>query len=348
MSSTTFEPALLPDVIKEQTCRELLAEFGVDRISHNPGKGELTCRCPLPWHEDRHPSASLNYKKMVFSCFSCGSSGGLIWFISSCRRTTGKQARDWLENRSGTGSDSQIGQFLELLDAIYAEKGSDRTPIPVFSPEVLKPWRYVHRYMTDFRHVPRQNVIDLQIGWDPDTDRIVFPHFWRGKLVGWQSRRIHKDGSPKYLSTGDFPKKETIYNHQPGRELCVVVESPASVARHTHHLPIEGTFGAEVTDRQVKLLARHKKIVLFMDNDKAGWNAVEGTFEDPIGKRPPEKKAAGMGERLERYTDVWVVENPWKADAGDMDDETVEALVDLAVPYALWRRPDPSTLLRWG
>ncbi len=105
----------------------------------------------------------------------------------------------------------------------------------------------------------------------------------KGKLVGWQSRRLDSsDGTPKWLSTPEFPKDSTLFNYD---EVCkadpnfvVVCESPMSTLRHQHHLPIVATFGAEVTDRQVRLMAEFDRVVLWMDPDNAGWRApVVGT-----------------------------------------------------------------------
>jgi hypothetical protein len=119
-----------------------------------------------------------------------------------------------------------------------------------------------------------------------------------------------------------------------------------SVLKHCHHLPIEGTFGASVTDRQIRLLARHERVILFMDNDKAGWRAVEGYIEGEGRKQ--KVISIGMVERLQPYCEVLVVQNPYAADPGDMDDETVYELARSAVPYAVWQCPEPEELLEWN
>ena len=346
MSTPTFAPATLPDSVKESMCRGLLEEFGATITSVREPDGELIHRCALPWHEERRPSASLNYKKLTYRCLSCDSKGGLLWFIAACRDVPGPEAKKWLEGQTGLGVEFDLGALLNLIDAIdKAPTAQVRPPMPKFSPLVLKPWKVIHEYLTEDRGVPEQNIVDLSVGYAERykvsdmqrSQRIVIPHFWRGDLVGWQSRRIYKDGTPKYLSTSDFPRDRTLYNHQPNREMAVVVESPMSVLRHYHHIPFEATFGAAVTDQQVKLLARHRRVVIWMDNDPAGWRATEGAWEE-FGRRR-KKVSAGLIERLAPYTDVRVVNNPWAADPGDMDDQTVEELVATAVPYPLWRRP---------
>lgn len=354
-SQEVFEPLTLPDDVKEDLCRSLLAEFGVTRILHNPTKGELTHQCVMPEHDDRNPSAGLNYRTLTYKCFSCQASGGLLWLIRTVRGggTTTAGAREWLIGSLGLdGEDTEA--ILRLIDSIVAADGTARVraPIPSFSPRILDPWAFIHPWLTDpidwddpamgGRGVPEQNVLDLRVGYaeqypldDKGTtsERIVVPHFWKGKLVGWQSRKIFEDGSPKWLSTPDFPKDETLYRPPEG-DLAVVVESPMTVLRHAHHLPLTATFGANVTDRQVRLLSGYDKVVLWMDPDKAGWRAMEG-YTDEGGEHHP-----GLIDRLTPYTDVWAVDSDLANDGADLDDETAAEAVRDAVPAAVWERPE--------
>lgn len=347
---SVFTQANLPDNVKESLCRELLAEFGATNITSN-NRGELHHCCVMPWHDERHPSASLNYLKLTYNCFSCSSSGGLLWLIATCRNIPSGAAREWVDNQTGLGDESDLGSLLDLIEAIYRPSVRDSVPIPQMSTRVLDPWLVVHPYLTEIRGVPLKNILQLKVGYSANYqvsetqtgERIIIPHFWKGKLVGWQSRRIWDDGTPKYLSTGDFPRDRTIYNYDPDREFVVVVESPSSVLRHVHHQPMEGTFGSEVTDKQVRLLAHHRRVVLFPDPDPAGWRSVLGHTVKQKGSKPI--KVPGIIERLEPYTDVWVVDNPYAADAGDMDDSTVDKLVENAVPACVWHRPEQ--LLEW-
>ena len=341
-----FEAGMLPDSEKERLCRMLLEEFGATHIRPG-GDGELVHGCLLPFgnhkDQDRNPTASLNWKKLVYSCLGCGAGGGLIWFIGLCRDESGEQARQWLEEQTGTGADEQsLASLLAFFDAVYDKSRRDTsTPIPRMNDRVLEPWLCIHPYLTEDRGVPEDNVIEAKVGYGVlrirvgedrfvDSHRIVIPHFWKGDLVGWQSRRLIKaDGTAKYLSTPDFPKDQTVYRYDEKADVAIVVESPMSVLAKLHLGHIEATFGASVTDRQVQLLSMHRKVVLFMDNDEAGWNATRR-----------------LGEALEAYSAVWVVENPFAADPADMDDDTYTSLVEEAVPYAVWTRPE--TLEEWA
>lgn len=354
-----FEQGLLPDTEKERLCRSLLAEFGVTSV-RTGGDGELIHSCVLPngghRNGDRNASASLNYKKLTYNCLGCGSSGGLLWFIATCRGDDTDEARRWLEDQTGTGAEEQsLSSLLEFFDAVYAGPQKQvATPIPKMSPTVLAPWRMIHPYLTDpledgGRAISEASVIRYQVGFAPeyrivvherdalgnDTKRevigprIVIPHFWKGNLVGWQTRRLTSDGTPKYQSSPDFPKDSTIFDYDPTRREAVVVESPMSRLCRADDVPnMEATFGAKVTDRQCSLLSIHARVVLWMDNDKAGWTAT-----------------ARLGDYLEGYSDVWVVDSPWTQDAGDLPSEEVLRLLADPTPYALWK--PPTHLLCW-
>ena len=358
-STVAFEAGMLPDEEKERLCRALLAEFGVTSVDVRPN-GEMIHSCCLPngahRNGDANPSASLNYKKLVYSCFSCGSSGGFLWFIATCRgEDTGDSLR-WLADQTGSGPDEQsLSSLIEFFDAVYSGDSRYRPPpIPRMNPAILEPWLAMHPYMFDpveegGRGVPEDTLEHFQVGFAPEfrlkikappgqehhadrhgrvevlSPRIVIPHFWQGDLIGWQTRRMIDDGTPKYQSSPDFAKDRTLYNFDETRPEAVIVESPLSVLRHFHHVPhLEATFGAKVTDRQASLVSIHRKVVLWLDNDDAGWGAT-----------------TRMGEALTPYCDTWAVDNPWDADPADLpDDEVQRLLTECITPYALWQKPD--------
>lgn len=338
------ETSILTDFEKEQICLDLLEEFGARNVTVGPG-GEIRHSCCLPFglhaNGDKNPSASLNYLKLTYSCFSCGG-GGLLWFIATCRGESATEARKWVSNRSGSGTEEvPLSQILDFFDAVYGKKSGRPEPIPVLSERLLEPWRAIHPWLTEVRGIPEDNIIRHSVGYGiiqarsrikgsdgekstsmVDSHRIIIPHFWRGDLVGWQSRRLTNDGTPKYLSTAGFPKDQTLYNATNG-ESVVVVESPMSVLRHSHHQPMSATFGASVTDSQTRLIGSHRKVILWFDNDPAGWKATRD-----------------VAKRLAPYVgEAFVVDSDLDADPGDLDDETVSELVKGAIPYSLWTKP---------
>lgn len=323
--------ASLPLAERDALCRSLLAEFGVTEITERGS--ELVCSCPLPFglhsHGDANPSFALNVEKLTASCWVCGG-GGLLWFIATCRGSSATAAKAWLRDRTDiTESDPEALQaLLAFLDELEVE-APDHPSMPKLNPKMLDPWAWIHPLVLE-RGVPEETVIAQRVGYNPEVNRIVIPHFWREELVGWQTRQVVKDGTPKYLSSTAFPKRETLYHLPPGHQRVVVVESPMSVLRHMHHVPdLCATFGASTTDQQARLLADYDRVILWLDPDGAGWRGTET-----------------LVSYLERYTSVWVVGSPFNVDVADLPDVVVDDLLEHElVPASLWKRPHAASLV---
>lgn len=337
MSTKIFTQAHLPDIQKKQLCIDLLRELGVTTFSETD-EGELihSCCLSLGGHRngDRNPSASLNWQKLVFSCFGCGHSGGLLWFISAVRGDDDiSQSRKWLDERT-YANQHDVFAVLELLRSIINQTPMFPQPIPSYDVSILNSWdtEVPHPYLTEGiselgftgRMIPESTLATFRIGYDAKADRITIPIFYENKLVGWQARAVADGVVPKYKNSPDVPRTRVLYNHDPVALEAVLVESPMTVLRHHHHRPdMTASFGATVTDEQLNLLHNKKRVVLWFDHDTAGWNAT--------------RKAA---RQLAPYTSVWVVQwpagTPLKADPGDLDDDVVDLLISWAVPSAVW------------
>ena len=339
---------LLPDFEKERICTDLLSEFGAS-VSRVNDQGEMIHSCILPFglhaHGDRNPSASLNYKRLTYNCYACGG-GGLLWLIATCRGTSTADARKWVGTQSGTGADEQsLSSLMDFFDAVYSDERRRKqiSPIPHMDIRVLQPYLKIHPYMTEMRGCSEDVLKHFMVGFGDfrynlgspedemwiDSPRIVIPHFWDQSLVGWQTRRLLDDGTPKYLNTPDFPRDTTLYNYSGGREPLVIVESTVSVLKHADRHRMTATFGSEVTEAQLRLLGKTERAILWFDNDPAGWKATED-----------------VGRALSDYTTVMVVDSDWAADAGDMDAGTADQLIADAIPYPLWIKP--KALRKWG
>lgn len=339
-----FEAKMLPEGQRIALCEQLLSTFGVSKWRTN-NKGEMIHSCPIPGRHlngDRNPSASLSYKELAFHCYGCGSSGGLLWFIATCQRISTAEARKWLEGQTGLGGQvMELEALLAFLDGLYAKPES--RPIPRYAPETLDPWlswNIPHPYLTDpvsegGRGIPAQTCWDFSVGYAPEyelylgsktpihQERVVIPLWWRGNLVGWQARALDPADDPKYHNSPDFPRDVAIYNYDRTRRTCVLVESPMSVLRHHHHVPeLMSTYGASVSEAQIKHLRKFDRVVVWFDNDEAGWNATDQ-----------------LTEELSTHTDLAVVSSDLDADPADLDDDPVDELIRSAVPWSLWRPP---------
>jgi DNA primase len=291
--------------------------------------------------QDRNPTASINYKKLVYNCFGCGAGGSIFWFVGLMRDSSSEEARKWVGQKASIGDGTEgVARLLEFFDELYRPEGRINEPMPRMDPKVLDPWMFIHPYMTEVRGVSEEVLIRQKVGYGVirvrlseteyvNSHRIVVPHFWKGELVGWQTRRIIKDETPKWKSSPDFPKDRTLYNYSESQPEAVIVESPMSVLSKMESGPhIEATFGSYVTDLQFRLISMHPRVTLFMDNDDSGFKAT-----------------ARIGTALAQKSIVRVASNPWSADAADLDDDTYRKCLDEAVPFSLWKVP--SDLGEW-
>jgi hypothetical protein len=334
---------------RRDLCMEVLNEIGARNIQERGHEIYHSCMLPFGNHPngDRNPSASVNYEKMTGSCFVCGG-GGWLWWLASVRGLDSSvEARQWVKDRVGPDRGTDIQELMKFLDSLIAPKAEFATPPPVYDPSVLTPWMFIHPYMTEYRHIPFDTLVRLRIGYGRisipignsqfvNSERIIIPHFFRGKLFGWQSRRLGNDGTPKYVLTPDMPRDSTLYdfNPVPDRDL-VIVESPMSVLRHSHQVPVSATFGCRLHDKQIDLItsASAKRIGVrclpwAFDNDKAGWHATEE-----------------VGTKLMNRGAVWAVESPFEGDPADLNDDEFEYVMrECVVPFSVWRRPDEAAL----
>lgn len=339
-----FEVLQLPLDHKRQIVTDLLEEFGTNILEDRDH--EIRFHCNLPFgnhaHGDTTGKAHINYDKMTMHCWVCGG-GGFLWWVSTMQGGSDSQVREWLAERTGIGGVQETASLLQFLDSIMNATPEVRTKtMPRYDPRVLDQWAFIHPYLTDFRRIPAQNVIDSRVGFGNisvrigdsqfvQSPRIVIPHFWKGELVGWQSRRLSDDGTPKYVSTPEMPKDFTLYNYDATAPATVVVEAPISVVAQRHNVHMEATFGANVTDHQLDLLAQHTgDILLWMDNDPAGWNSME-------------QMSQYLSQRTSR---LFVVDCPYAADPADLSSKDfATGLAEWRTPWVLWRRP--SSLLEY-
>lgn len=312
--------------------RAVLEHYGAQNVSEavsSDGTTELIHSCLLdrvePHHRngDANPSASLNVEKGLYVCYNYWG-GDVLHLIAKLEGTDLDGAVPAVTGLL-SGSTKTTETFIEQLQRFFANYDRDTViDLPSYSERVLDPWMVCHPYMYDERRVSLEAQAALRIGYDERENRIVFPHFWQGKLVGWQKRAIPGrpgwpgtvPANPKYRNSTNFPKSETLY----GYDLAcvtggpvVVVESPMSVARAlTHRIPgVVATFGAKVSPQQIRLLSDFPKVTVWFDADGAGL----------AGQRK-------LVEGLYRQTQVMVVEPEVGRDLADYDtaDEVVQRI----------------------
>lgn len=127
--------------------------------------------------------------------------------------------------------------------------------------------------------------------------RIIFPIAdTQGKVVGFTGRILENSKyGPKYLHTPEtalFKKSNLLYGlfqakiHIRKSDLCIICEGTTDVisAHQKGVKNIVAPLGTAIAQEQLKLMTRFtKNILLLMDNDQAGQNALERYFTLGIG-----------------------------------------------------------------
>lgn len=324
--------------------RAVLEHYGAENCtetSGGEGTTEIIHSClldrvePHHTHGDRNPSAACNLDKKLYTCYAGGWSGDLFHLIAKLEgKETLAEALPVIASFLTGATVERAEDFLAQCELLFSSPSIGLIEIPTYHERFLRPWSMIHPYLYEERGITVEAATKLRLGFDETENRIVFPHFWQGKLVGWQKRVIPARPGwpgtvpdyPKYRNSGGFPKAETLYHYDRAADYdhVIIVESPMSVARAVS-LGLDNviaTFGAKVSDLQIKLIA---------DRFRFAWVWFD---HDPAGSAGERKLVEGLHCRI----DVDVVAPDPGRDLGDAASEAeVLAKLDAAIPAVLRR-----------
>ncbi len=324
--------------------RAVLDHYGVendrDEVT-NTGQVEVIHSCLLD-RVDRHhnngdqnPSAACNLDRKLYVCYAYWG-GDMFHLIQKLENKDSFEDILPLVTQFLAGATLSLDDWEAEIAALQAviNGGAYAVELPAYSERVLTPWAFIHPYLHE-RGIDSETASRLQIGWREDDNRIVIPHFWESKLVGWQARAVPDrpgqwpgtaNPQPKYKSTSGFPKSDTFYyDHSrpfPTKGDVLLVESPFSVIRATAlglDIPVLASFGAKVSKTQTTMLFDYDRVILWPDPDPAG-QVMEKTVMN----------------RLREYPHLYVVSPDPGKDLADYDSlHDVQDKIDSAVPAVL-------------
>lgn len=269
------------------------------------GRGrERAFRCPV--HSDAHASASVNVAKGLWVCYACHAHGTTEGVFEAEGVLFAGEIDELLADEGRTYSERWLDQYTSNPGPYWAERG--------FTPAAVEHFR---------------------LGMDWASLRPCYPMRAPDQSVlGVVYRAAAEDvHSPKYLYPRGVTKSELLFNYTEGYRKSVVLCEGAldAVACWDAGHEAFALYGATLHPRQLVLLFRTgaSRIVLAMDNDKAGERAVYGWRTD-YGEYIPglEKKLTTAGFE--------VVAVNWAGIAGkdiaEVDRDTRNTLLD---PLAL-------------
>lgn len=312
--------------------------------------------CPDPWglhkHGDQTGKFAINPEKRLANCWVCGGFS-LLSLVMAIRSCDDDEATDWLY-QFAVETEQSDESFLVELDEILRVVEREKLILPQFNEHVLDKWGRITDWPDDILDWVDGRGIDLitakrfRLGYGVITKRapkrngepidddytgpaIVFPHYWRGRLVGWQHRwleQLRPHWLAKYTNTTEFPKSYTIFNFDRAAlrpDAPVVVESvPTTIFLESMGVSSVATFGSTVPDEQLRVLRRFQQgVILAPDNDKPGRKWLDN-----------------LTRHLERYIPVYELP-PVLDPERPQDDETGGDLGDFAArPTELLRHLD--------
>lgn len=303
-------------------------------------------QCPDLWglhkHGDRTGKFAIHRDKKVFNCWVC-EGGSVLSLAMAYNDISADAAVDWLGQFISSEDLISTEGFMDEIEAMLRDHVREQAVMPWFNEKVIEKWadRVWPEWLSQ-RRISAAVARRYKLGYDPEAERItsrgtytgpgiIFPHWYKGKLVGWQTRWLEPEESrpdwvPKYTNTTDFPKTETVYNLDGAVQSqlpVVVAESvPTALMFVSIGQPAVATFGASVKEEQMRLLRRFQQgVILVGDNDKPGRKFV-----------------TQVGSYLDRYVPVMVAPFVGKEGSGndpaDIDDDprvVLDQAVDLGV-----------------
>lgn len=233
---------------------------------------EIHALCPAheerTGHVDAHPSFGFNMAKQVGNCFSCG------WHPT---------LPELVRQLTGTAPPADIMEQAQSSATVAAIKRLTEEKREALIDFTLHEWTLTHRFkdvkssMLERRRLTAEAAAAYGIRFDPYSRTWVMPiRTARGVLVGWQRKG---GGLKAFNEPKNLEKSQHLFGLYSMRahDRLAVVESPLDAVRlYQVGIPAVSTMGAEVSDAQCRLLARHTStVVLAMDNDPAGWHGAK-------------------------------------------------------------------------
>lgn len=240
-----------------------------------------------PFHEDHHPSLSVNLEKQYFTCFACGEKGDVIHFLQKIERVSFGEAVKKLKIENGKLKiKSEVKPEVKLTKRVCeTEKQnllffSSLLPAASGDSDLTPTW-------LDFGVGTSPAMVVGE--WKAMRNRLVFPiRDEEGILVGFGARRLTEtSGSPKYINSPTselYRKNEILYGLHIARKVirekqyAILVEGYKDVLA-MHAAGFRNTValcGTALCDGHIALLKKYtSRVLVMLDADTAGRKASE-------------------------------------------------------------------------
>ena len=248
-----------------------------------------------PFHDDHHPSLTVDPQKQTFACYACGEHGDVIKLMMGVEKCSFAEALKILSPAACPGSSPDAGIKRPAVSSFPPEKRMAVCEIPFESNNrflgSLLPYACGNSCLTP-------SYLDFEVGvspgmvqkeWYAMRNRIVFPiRDEAGKLIGFAARK-QSDGNPdeaKYINTAEargYRKSENLYALHLAKKSIVkegfvfLVEGyKDAIAMHAAGFAnTVALCGTALCRGHISLLKKYtSQVVVLLDGDVAGRKAA--------------------------------------------------------------------------
>lgn len=240
-----------------------------------------------PFHEDHHPSLSVNPEKQYFTCFACGEKGDVIHFLQKIERVSFGEAVKKLKIENGKLKiKSEVKPEVKLIKRVCETEKQNLLFFASLLPAASGDSDLTPTWL-DFGVGTSPAMVVGE--WKAMRNRLVFPiRDEEGILVGFGARRLTEtSGSPKYINSPTselYRKNEILYGLHIARKVirekqyAILVEGYKDVLA-MHAAGFRNTValcGTALCDGHIALLKKYtSRVQVMLDADTAGRKASE-------------------------------------------------------------------------
>jgi len=285
------------DIKEKVSIDDILSHYNLIEGLKRKGN-ELIGYCPI--HDKNHfnkSSFSVNTKKNIWHCFSCGAGGNILDFVSVMENVEIRQAGLLIKKWFGIDSQEDKKTAKEKREDKKKEVNEKANKPLTFK---LKNLDYDHPYLKE-RGIKKETIKEFGLGYCKRgilKGRIAIPvHNEEGELVAYAGRY---PGDPpeeesKYIFPPNFKKSYVIFNlnrvrdNDKEKEL-ILVEGFFDVfnlwqAGVKNTVALMGTsLSKEQEELILRYLGKDGRITLIFDSDEAGEKAGKEAIEKLIEK----------------------------------------------------------------
>lgn len=303
---------------------ETFAKQHLHVVSINGSEAMVRCI----FHEDSNASMQFNVEKGLFICFGCGVKGS----HKKIQRELGIRIVE---------EQADVGMIIKRLKELKKEPVSD--DLPVLGEEYLKRYCLPTKYWAE-RGFTESTIRAFDLGVDPMGDFASIPiRNMNGQLLGIIKRYLGDDVELKYKYPKGFKRSLNMFGSwmvEQDMEAHTVVLTEGSldaIKVWQAGFPAMAVYGSSISPTQIRILRRLgiRKVILFFDNDKAGYKATIGALGIKIHT---EKSKAGKAYETWEYDPMIDLSRDFLVDAvryvdnfgddpGEMDDAQIKHVV---------------------